>query len=102
MATPPVPVGSDRHLGGLVAIVVSLFAVVPPPPVMAQESQFKDVVKGFCLAAFQSEMVQAGKQPPAGMANFACACVAERISGGSSVNDARTNCRQATARRYPI
>ena len=102
MTRPPAPAGRERQLSGLVALMLSLLAVAPPAPGAAQDSPFGDVVKGFCLAAFQSEMAQAGKQPPAGMANFACACVAERMSGGSSVNDARSSCRQATARRYPI
>jgi hypothetical protein len=47
-------------------------------------------------------MAQAGKNPPAGMANYACSCVVDQISSGSSLDTARTSCRTATARRYPI
>ena len=60
------------------------------------------IVKAFCLSAFESEMTQSGKTAPAGMADFACGCVADRIGSGSSLDTARSDCRQATARRYPI
>jgi len=61
-----------------------------------------EIVMAVCLSAFESEMAQAGKNPPAGMANYACSCVVDQISSGSSLDTARTSCRTATARRYPI
>lgn len=61
-----------------------------------------EVVRGFCLSAFASEMARAGRRPPAGMADYACSCVARRIEAGSSVADAQETCRRDTARRYPI
>ena len=66
------------------------------------DSSMGAIVKAFCLSAFESEMVQSGKTAPDGMANFACGCVADRIGSGSSLETARSDCRQATARRYPI
>jgi hypothetical protein len=47
-------------------------------------------------------MAQAGKRPPAGMANYACSCVVGQINSGQGIEEARTSCRSATARRYPI
>ena len=91
-----------RRLAGLAVLIALATPMLPPAAAASGDSSFAEVVKGFCLSAFQNEMAQAGKQPPAGMANFACACVAERISGGSSLTAARSSCRQATARRYPI
>ncbi|MFM7264045.1 MAG: hypothetical protein ACKOZW_00280 [Cyanobium sp.] len=61
-----------------------------------------EIVMAVCLSAFESEMAQAGKRPPAGMATYACSCVVGQISSGQSINDARSSCRSATARRYPI
>jgi hypothetical protein len=61
-----------------------------------------DIVKSFCLSAFESELAQAGKQAPAGMANYACGCVADQLSTGASLSNARQYCREATAQRYPI
>ncbi len=66
------------------------------------DSSMGAIVKAFCLSAFEREMVQSGKTAPDGMANFACGCVADRIGSGSSLETARSDCRQATARRYPI
>ncbi|MEB3255510.1 MAG: hypothetical protein VKJ05_03885 [Synechococcaceae cyanobacterium] len=61
-----------------------------------------EIVMAVCLSAFETEMAQAGKRAPAGMATYACACVVDRISSGQSLDAARDNCRSATARRYPI
>jgi hypothetical protein len=60
------------------------------------------IVRAFCLSAFESELSQAGKTPPQGMANFACSCVEERLRSGSALDSAKQDCRQATARRFPI
>lgn len=101
MPRPFAPAGSRRHPGWLL-LLFALAALMPPAATLAKESTFTEVVKGFCLSAFQNEMALAGKQAPAGMADYACTCVAERINGGSSIHAARTSCREATARRYPI
>lgn len=61
-----------------------------------------EIVMAVCLSAFENEMAQAGKRPPAGMANYACSCVVGQISSGQSLEEARNSCRNATARRYPI
>lgn len=60
------------------------------------------IVRAFCLSAFENEMSLAGKTPPEGMANFACDCIEERLRSGTNLDSAKRNCRQATARRYPI
>lgn len=60
------------------------------------------IVRAFCLSAFENEMSLAGKTPPQGMANFACSCVEERLRSGNTLESAKRDCRQATARRYPI
>jgi hypothetical protein len=63
---------------------------------------FGEIVRAFCLSAFETEMEQAGKTPPAGMANYACGCMAGRLRAGSSIDTARATCRQETSKRYPI
>ena len=76
--------------------------LLPPttPPVGA--SGIGSMVQAYCLAAFQEEMEQAGKVPPEGMAAYACRCVVDRISEGTSLHSARAYCRASTARRYPM
>lgn len=74
----------------------------PVAPAAASSGRIGEIVMSVCLSAFESEMAQAGKRPPAGMANYACSCVVDRISSGQSIDAARSDCRLATARRYPI
>jgi hypothetical protein len=57
------------------------------------------MVQAYCLAAVQQELAQAGKVPPEGMAMFACRCVVDRLSQGTSLEMARSACRESTARR---
>jgi hypothetical protein len=61
-----------------------------------------DIVKAVCLSAFENEMSQVGKVPPAGMASYACNCVEQHIRSGGGIETARSQCRQATAQRFPI
>lgn len=90
------------RLCSLCLALAAATAAYLPQPARASAIGLGDVVKTFCLSAFQMEMAQAGKVPPAGMANFACDCVADGITSGSSVDAARSNCKQATVKRYPI
>jgi hypothetical protein len=60
------------------------------------------IVRAVCLSAFENELSLSGKVAPPGMAAFACACVEQRILAGGGIESARSACRQATARRYPI
>ena len=60
------------------------------------------MVRSICLSALETELAQAGKTAPDGMANYACSCVADRITSGSSIASARSSCKDATSKRYPI
>lgn len=60
------------------------------------------MVQAYCLAAFKQEMWQAGKVAPVGMADFACRCVVDRLTEGTSLTSARSYCRESTARRYSM
>jgi hypothetical protein len=82
--------------------VAGLALATPAGEEPARARGMGEVVMAVCLSAFETEMAQAGKQAPAGMANYACSCVVGQISSGQSIDAARDNCRTATARRYPI
>lgn len=90
MTIPPRPV-----LLGLVFLATVLGQGAP-----ARASGFGATVESYCLAAFQQEMAQAGKVAPEGMAAYACRCVVDRITEGTSLSTARSSCRESTARRY--
>ncbi|WP_216900252.1 hypothetical protein [Synechococcus sp. CCY 9618] len=88
---------------GLILVLVALAGIIPlEREAKAGTGPIIEVVRSFCLSAFETELAQSGKKAPDGMANFACSCVADRISSGSSIASARSSCKAATARRYPI
>ncbi|MFM7314597.1 MAG: hypothetical protein ACKO0M_15795 [Cyanobium sp.] len=95
-------VAAPSLLPGAMACSLALaITVVPERPVQAG-SGMGSIVRAFCLSAFENEMSLAGKNPPEGMASFACDCVEQRLRSGGTIDSARSDCRQATARRYPI
>jgi len=86
--------------GTLLTLSLALPAMLQRPALAG--GGMGSIVRAFCLSAFENEMSQAGKTAPQGMANFACSCVEERLRGGSALDSAKRDCRQATTRRYPI
>jgi hypothetical protein len=70
--------------------------------VSARAASLGSIVEAYCLAAVQQELAQAGKSPPEGMAVYACQCVVDRLSQGTSLESARSACRASTARRYSL
>jgi hypothetical protein len=88
---------------GLLCTALALVALLPlEARVEAGTGPILEVVRSFCLSAFETELAQSGKKAPAGMASYACNCVADRISSGSSIAAARNSCKAATSQRYPI
>ncbi|MFN9620214.1 MAG: hypothetical protein ACK55X_10930 [Synechococcaceae cyanobacterium] len=92
----------SRSIALLVAAGLALAAQASGAAGPARARGMGEIVMAVCLSAFESEMAQAGKRAPAGMANYACSCVVGQINGGQSIDAARDNCRSAAARRYPI
>jgi len=82
-------------------LLLSVFMGMAPGP-SARADGLGGIVKAVCLSAFENEMSQVGKVPPAGMASYACTCVEQHIRSGSGIEAARSQCRQATAQRFPI
>jgi hypothetical protein len=95
-----------RQLPGQAGLIVSLVALATfgslERRAEAASGPILEVVCSFCLSAFETELAQSGKKAPDGMASYACNCVADRISSGSSIASARSSCRDATVKRYPI
>lgn len=95
------PLAPGRLRLSLLAAGISSLAAMGTLPA-ARAGVLIETVRSLCLSAFHQEMNRAGKVPPAGMADFACACVTEQLVGGSSLDTARQSCRLATTRRYPL
>jgi hypothetical protein len=92
---------SQSHWGlagaGLLAGAVLALPVGP-----ARASGLEALVQATCLAAVEQELAQSGKEPPAGLADYACRCVVDRLVEGMSVASARSTCRASTARRFAL
>lgn len=102
----PLRPSGPRLLPGPAGLMLGLVALATfgslQPRAAAASGPILEVVRSICLSAFETELAQSGKKAPDGMASYACSCVADRISRGSSIAAARSSCRDATARRYPI
>lgn len=96
----------SRFLPGPLGLILSLLALADVGGLErraeAASGPILEVVRSMCLSAFETELAQSGKTAPDGMANYACSCVADRITSGSSIASARSSCRDATSKRYPI
>lgn len=103
---PPFPSLRSRRLQGQAGLILSLLVLAAFGPLErraeAASGPILEVVRSICLSAFETELTKSGKKAPDGMASFACDCVADRISSGSSIASARSSCRDATSKRYPI
>ncbi|MEA5392367.1 hypothetical protein VB738_13980 [Cyanobium gracile UHCC 0139] len=103
---PPWPSLRSRRLPGQAGLILGLVVLAAfgslERRAEAASGPILEVVRSICLSAFETELAQSGKKAPDGMASFACNCVADRISSGSSIASARSSCRDATSKRYPI
>ncbi|MFN9646419.1 MAG: hypothetical protein ACK6BG_15170 [Cyanobacteriota bacterium] len=77
-------------------------AVLGLPVGSVKASGLEALVQATCLAAVEQELAQSGKEPPAGLADYACRCVVDRLVEGMSVSSARSTCRASTARRFAL
>lgn len=82
--------------GAALALLVSLASA----PALADEEP--NMIRGFCLAAFEAAMANAGLTAPAGMAGFTCDCFIEQVSQGAALNEARETCKTDAAQRFPL
>ena len=63
-------------------------------------SQDNNLLKSFCLTAFQSAMAQAGETPPPGMGEETCICFLDEIAGGAGIDTARDTCKRRSAANH--
>lgn len=51
-----------------------------------------DVVKAFCLSAYQADLLKEGKRVSPALLDRTCSCVGERVAQGSDVEEAHIVC----------
>ena len=78
-------------------ISVLIAGLIAAPPVTSQDD---NLLKSFCLTAFQAAMAQAGETPPPGMGEETCSCFLDEIAGGAGIDTARHTCKRHAAATY--
>ena len=79
--SPPRPAAFGLLLLGLLAIAPASGA-----------TSVADVVKAFCLSAYQADLKKQGKSVSLTQIDRTCGCVGERVAEGSDVEDAHDAC----------
>ena len=80
-------------------LALSLLALGLPRP--AQAGMIEQLIYNKCAAAMQADYEQAGKVPPAGMVDFTCTCVVQKIFSQQSIHQAKTTCTQLALKKFP-
>ena len=78
-------------------ITVLIAGLIAAPPVTSQDN---NLLKSFCLTAFQAAMAQAGETPPPGMGEETCSGLLHEVEGGAGIDAARETCKQRAAETY--
>lgn len=76
-------------------LCLGLFALVPA----SRSISVAEVVKEFCLSAYQADLEREGKVVPAAQLDRTCACVGDQVAKGSDVEDAHEACGRTLDQR---
>ena len=80
--------------------VTAFLVFLTSAPALAEEAP--NIIRGFCLAAFDAAMANAGLMAPDGMGTFSCDCFIEQVSQGAGLNEAREACKTKAAQRFSL
>lgn len=102
--------GSTAGLTGLVARATSaapafVFAAAACLTVLAaapsHANMVRQIIAGKCSEAMRADFEKASKNPPAGMVDFTCGCVADgMLKRRQSLEQAKTVCVQQATQKY--
>ncbi|MCP9917697.1 hypothetical protein KBZ13_14555 [Cyanobium sp. ATX 6F1] len=59
-----------------------------------------ETINQLCLAGFSAVVSASGKEPPAGMASYACTCFVDQVSQNASLSDAQATCTKLASSRF--
>ena len=78
-------------------ISLLIAGLIAATPVTSQDN---NLLKSFCLTAFNAAMAQAGETPPPGMGEETCSCFLDEVAGGAGIDTARHTCKRRAAANY--
>ncbi|GCE65088.1 hypothetical protein OMCYN_01021 [cyanobiont of Ornithocercus magnificus] len=67
----------------------------------AWSSQNRAIAR-LCLAGFNAAMNHAGKDPPAGMADYTCQCFMKQVNAELTIVSAQATCSERAAARFQL
>jgi hypothetical protein len=78
-------------------IAFLMAGLISAAPVTSQDN---NLLKSFCLAAFEAAMSQARETLPSGMGEETCNCFLVEVGGGAGIDTARETCKGRAAAKY--
>ena len=78
-------------------ISLLIAGLIAATPVTSQDN---NLLKSFCLTAFNAAMARAGETPPLGKGEETCSCFLDEVAGGAGIDTARDTCKQRDAAAY--
>ena len=79
----------------MIAFVMA--GLISAAPVTSQDN---NLLKSFCLAAFEAAMAQARETLPSGMGEETCNCFLVEVGGGAGIDTARETCKGRAEHSY--
>ena len=83
-------------------LAVGLASLAITPPQSAQAAGDHNLINQFCLASFQAAMASAGQTAPDGMGSFTCQCFVDKVTTGTGLDTAQSECKNLAAERYKL
>ena len=78
-------------------IAFLMAGLISAAPVTSQDN---NLLKSFCLAAFEAAVAQSMDTLPSGMGEETCNCFLDEVAGGAGIDTARETCKGRAAATY--
>ena len=86
----------------LLTLGLGLAPLALTPQQSAQAAGDHNLINQFCLASFQAAMASAGQTAPDGMGSFTCQCFVDKVTTGTGLDTAQSECKNLAAERYKL
>ena len=81
---------------------LGLLSALLPGAAVAGANMRDALIMHYCIKAVNTEFSQAGKTPPAGLAEGTCTCVVQQVDARATLAQAQTICKQQAEIKYNL
>ena len=81
---------------------LGLLSALLPGTAVAGANMRDALIMHYCVKAVNAEFSQAGKTPPAGLAEDTCNCVVQQVDARASLAQAQAICKQQAQTKYNL